>query len=153
MTLTLYTIGHSNHTWEAFLDLLRQHHVEVLVDVRSNPASRFARFANRRRLPQLLEQAGIRHLWMGESLGGKPADPALHDSDGAPDYEKIRMQPVFADGIEQLARRARTVSVAIMCAEEDPVKCHRTLLIAPALVDRGVSVAHIRKDGSAQQSL
>ena len=96
---------------------------------------------------------GIRHLWLGESLGGKPADPALHDSDGAPDYEKIRMQPVFADGIEQLARLARTVSVAIMCAEEDPANCHRTLLIAPALSDCGVSVSHIRKDGSAQHSL
>ena len=149
----IYTIGHSNHTWERFRDLLRPHGIDVLVDVRSNPVSRFAPFANRRRLPTLLEQEGIHHVHMGGALGGKPADRSLYLPDGAPDYDKIGGKPEFLSGIEELVALGGERTVALMCAEEDPTHCHRSLLIGPALEQRGVTLTHIRKDGALQPTL
>ena len=149
----VYSIGHSNHKWETFVGLLRQHDVELLVDVRSRPASRHASFANKNRLPALLTEAGIGHRYMGDSVGGKPADPKLQDTDGNPDYEKIAAQAAFQHGVDELVEVTKGGRVAIMCAEEDPAQCHRTLLIGPALRDRGVDLHHIRKDGSVEAAL
>ena len=142
---TIYTIGHSNHRWEQFLALLKGQAIETLVDVRSNPVSRWAAFANIRTLPGLLEREGIRHVFMGDSLGGKPADRELYDDNGTPDYGKIASQPAFQKGIEELMGVAADSRMALMCAEEDPSGCHRTLLIGPALEGRGVALVHIRR--------
>ena len=151
--MDIYTIGHSNHTWEKFSTLLKQHGIGALVDVRSKPVSRWAAFANRRSLPGLLEEEGIQHVYMGELLGGKPSDPSCYDEKGILDYNKIRSTPYFRAGIVELLELARGARVVLMCAEEDPTKCHRTLLIAPALEERGVNALHIRKDGSVQSPI
>ena len=142
---TIYTIGHSNHRWEPFLALLRANDIETLVDVRSRPVSRWAAFANIRALPGLLEREGIRHVFMGDSLGGKPADKELHDDNGAPDYDKMASQPAFQKGIEELIGVAADSRVALMCAEEDPGACHRSLLIGPAIEESGAALVHIRR--------
>ncbi|MCI0441391.1 MAG: DUF488 domain-containing protein [Chloroflexi bacterium] len=148
--MEIYTIGHSRHEWEMFLALLKTHGIETLVDVRSKPVSRFARFANKRVLPHLLEREGIRHAYLGDSLGGKPADESYYDAKGSPNYERIASEPGFKKGIDELLKLAKNSRVAIMCAEEDPTKCHRRLLIGPSLTERGVELLHIRKDGSVQ---
>ena len=145
--MQILTIGHSNHRWESFLVLLKQHGVQVLVDVRTNPASRRAPFVNKRKLEGLLEGEGIRYVYIGDSLGGKPADPDCYDADGNPDYTRMGAKPEFQQGIQALLQLAEHTRVAVMCAEEDPAKCHRTLLLGPALAHRGVGLAHIRKAG------
>ena len=117
------------------------------MDVRSKPVSRHASFANKRKLPALLDQEGVGHVQLGDSLGAKPSDPSLYDEAGAPDYERIAATPAFSKGVEELAVETM---VAIMCAEEDPTKCHRRLLIGPPLLERGIGLRHIRKDGSVQ---
>ena len=148
--MNTHTIGHSNHTWDSFLPLLKQHGIQTLVDTRTNPASRWAAFSNRRTLPDLLDRAGLGYFYMGALLGGKPSDPSCYDTDGKPDYRKIRSKPFFQEGISELVKLADDSSVALMCAEEDPGKCHRTLLIGPALEERRVMLLHIRANGSAQ---
>ena len=149
MSKEVFTIGHSNHTWEAFAALLKRHGVQVVVDVRSRPISRHAPFANRRRLPTLLDGEGMRHVYLGDSLGGKPLDPSLYDQDGRPDYSKIRSKRFFKDGLDTLLRLTGESTVVLMCAEEDPTMCHRTLLLGPALAEIGVELRHIRKDRAA----
>ena len=150
--MRIYTIGHSNHTWDEFEALLKVHDIRVLVDVRSRPASRWAPFANRRTLPALLERAGIGYVYMGDSLGGKPSDPARYDSSGNPNYRSIRATNAFRQGLGDLLKLAGDSTVALMCAEEDPGKCHRRLLLGSALEYRDVAMLHIRKDGTAQRS-
>ena len=95
---TIYTIGHSDHTWEEFSALLRQHGIQVVVDARSNPVSRFAPFASKRTLPTLLGQEGKRYVFLGESLGGKPSNITLYNQNDKPDYEKIRSLEFFKKG-------------------------------------------------------
>ena len=150
--MTIYTIGHSNHTWDRFAGLLRQHGVQVLVDIRTNPVSRYAPFARQRALPGLLAQEDIRYLYMGASLGGKPADSSCYDSDGKPDYDRISSKPFFQNGVSELLKLAGDFTLALMCAEEDPTKCHRTLLVGIELERHGVKPLHIRKDGSVHGS-
>ena len=147
--MIVYTIGHSNHTWEPFVALLRQHEIKVLVDVRSKPVSRFAAFANRRRLPSLLEEVCISYAYLGDFVGGKPNDPSCYDGQGRPDYAKMASRGTFREGMDDLLVLTRQgPRTALMCAEEDPVKCHRRLLIGPALEEHGVTLVHIRKNGT-----
>ena len=150
MSRQIFTIGHSNHTWDKLVTLLKQHGVQVLVDTRSNPVSRFAPYASSRRLPGLLEQEGIRYVYLGDGLGGRPNDRSCYDEKGRPDYRVMRSRESFREGVEELLGLAEESAVAIMCAEEDPAKCHRTLLVGPALEQRGVRLRHIRKDGMVE---
>ena len=146
--MNLYTIGHSNHDWESFSALQEHHAIELLVDVRSRPVSRFAPFSNRRRFPGLLDSIGIEYRFMGDSLGGRPEDPKLYDAEGKPDYLRMRSTQEFKDGLQQLSRMARELVTVIMCSEGDPVGCHRRLLIGAALVDYDVNILHVLRDGT-----
>ena len=150
--MTIYTIGHSNHSWDAFVPLLKNHDIQLLVDVRSKPVSRWARFANKNTLPGLLEGEGIRHEYMGDRLGGKPADRSFYDGDGNPDYGKISAEESFHQGLGELLALSKSSRVVLMCAEENPSNCHRNLLLRPALEDHGVTLLDIRKDGKVQES-
>lgn len=146
--MDIYTIGHSNHTWESFSALLDGVGIKLLVDVRSRPFSRWAVFANKTRLPGLLAQENIEYDFMGDSLGGKPLERALYGTDGLPDYALIVESERYQRGLKQLIALARRSTTAIMCSEEDPSKCHRRLLIGPSLEESGVGELHIRKDGT-----
>ncbi|MCL7455138.1 MAG: DUF488 domain-containing protein [Anaerolineae bacterium] len=138
---TLYTVGHSNHPPEAFCALLREHGIELVVDVRSSPYSRYVPQANREALAETLEQAGIAYRWMGDRLGGKPQGQVA-------DYDELRASPSFQEGIAQLLALADLHRTAVMCAEGDHRRCHRHKLITPALLAQGAAVVHIQSDGS-----
>ena len=150
--MEIYTVGHSNHTWSEFAKLLDQHEIRVLVDTRTSPASKYAPFANEQSLRGLLTGHGITYVPMGDSLGGKPDDPSLYDAKGKPDYRRMRASPRFDMGIGDLLALAAESRVVLMCAEEDPSKCHRRLLIGPALLMHGAELRHIRADASLQGS-
>jgi uncharacterized protein (DUF488 family) len=150
--MEIYTIGHSNHAWETFAPLLKMHGIETLVDVRSKPVSRFAPFSNIKRFPGLLESEGIKYVFMGDTLGGRPDDPFCYDVDGKPDYSVMRTRPIFKHRITELVEIARDATAVIMCSEENPMNCHRTLLIGPGLQEFGVALLHIRKGGAVQAS-
>lgn len=132
------------------MDLLRQHGIQTLADIRSIPASRRMPWFSRQPLAEALTEAGIRYVWMGDRLGGKPRDPSLHSSDGVVDYAVVRATPRFQTGMELLEKTAAAGSTAIMCAEEDPMHCHRWLLLGPAMAERRMEVLHIRGDGRVE---
>ena len=151
----LYTIGHSNHPADRFVDLLRLHGVTRLVDVRSHPYSRWAPQYRRRQLAEALACADVDYVFLGDTLGGRPAAAEYHDTDGNVDYEARRQAADFLAGIETLRRLATERRTVMMCAEEDPARCHRRLLITPPLLVRDplrqrIEVAHIRGDGRLQ---
>ncbi len=142
----VYTIGHSRHHPEFFVQLLEAGGVDILVDVRSVPASRFAPWSGAKVVRKTLAAAGINYLYLGRDLGGKPQDQALW-TDGRPDWDRIRRAPGFEAAVERVAALAEAHRPALMCAEGDPNKCHRTWLVAPALAARGVRVVHLLPDG------
>ena len=152
MMTDIYTIGHSNHSWEDFSRLLVDNDIELLVDIRSNPVSRFAPFANHRILPDLLESVGIDYELMGGTLGGKPKNTGMYDSKGKPDYRKMRSLDEFQDAVEQLAGMASRRQTVVLCSEEDPSQCHRLLLLGPSLEENGCEMLHVRGDDRVQRT-
>jgi len=143
----VFTIGHSNLELADFLCVLAQHRVQMVCDVRSRPGSyRFPQF-NREPLEADLASANIQYEFLGKSLGGRPADSRVYHEDGHVDYAARRRAPDFAEGIARAVELSRDGGVALMCAEEDPLQCHRFLMICPVLVERGVIPVHIRRGG------
>ncbi len=148
--LQIYTIGHSNHPLESFLELLKAHGIEVLVDTRSSPYSRYAPQYNRENLKASVEERGVRYLFLGEELGGRPQGLEYYDEDGHVLYGRVAESSFFLEGIRRLEKGVRSYRVALLCAEENPQGCHRKLLVSRVLRQRGVSVCHIRGDGRTE---
>jgi uncharacterized protein (DUF488 family) len=146
----IYSIGHSNHPIEKFLRLLERHRIEVLVDVRSTPASRFAPQFGHARLRAAVAEAGRDYVFLGKELGGRPEGSEYYDEDGHVLYGRRAAAPEFVAGIERLVALATQRRVAMLCSEENPESCHRRLLVARVLARRGVAVDHIRGDGRLQ---
>ncbi len=146
----LYTVGHSSLDFEQFAKLLEDTHVELLVDVRSGPYSgRFPQFSQPG-FEKLLEGCGISYLFLGEELGGRPDDPDVYRPSGVVDYRSRRRSYAFQAGVERLSRELELRNLALMCAEEDPLECHRFLMICPELLKLGIRPVHIRKDSTLE---
>jgi uncharacterized protein (DUF488 family) len=143
----LFTLGHSNYEPEELLELLRAARVTALADVRSNPFSRRAPHFNRQPLEAFLQYHGIAYIFLGDYLGGRPSLMELYHSDGWVDYERMRKSLRFWFGVEWVRRSLERYTIALMCGEEDPLDCHRGLMIAPALKELGLPPRHIRKGG------
>ena len=138
--IKVWTVGHSNHDWLAFEKLIAEADINAVADVRSRPISRFAHF-NRAALKSRLAASRIEYLFLGLELGGRPG------AGGTPDYEAMAKAPLFLDGLSRVEALAGTTRLVLLCAEHEPLACHRCLLVGRRLVERGVEVAHLLRDG------
>ena len=145
----VFTIGHSTHTLDEFVALLRRHRVTVVADVRAAPYSRFNPQFKRDSLAAGLGALGLEYIFLGRELGGRSADSADYRN-GRIDYARVRETERFRRGVERVVRGAEGRRTALMCAEKEPLDCHRTLLVAPALEARDIAVAHILADGELE---
>ena len=151
MNSTVYTIGHSNHSPETFVQLLTEARIEVLVDVRSNPGSPWVSYANPHDLKWILKAKDIQYLYLGDVLGGRTSDSDCYNPQtGKVDYQAMRNKESFQQGLNRLLEDLRKYRICIMCAEEDPSSCHRNLLVGEGLRQRGVQILHIRGTGRIQ---
>jgi uncharacterized protein (DUF488 family) len=150
MPTTIWTVGHSNHPLDAFLDLLVQQQINVLVDVRSSPYSRYASQFNREPLHAALTGRAVQYLFLGDLLGGRVEDQQFYDAEGRVLYGELAQSPGFRQGIQRLLAMAGKGRAAILCGEEDPTDCHRRLLVGRVLRHWGANVLHIRGDGRLQ---
>lgn len=146
----LFTIGHSNHELDVFLRLLRAAGATAVADVRSAPYSPRYPHYNREELERELSGCGLVYVFLGDLLGGRPQRPSLYDPDGRVNYERVRQTADFREGLDRLASALDWYTPALLCAEEDPLDCHRGLMITPALVERGLAPVHLRGDGSVE---
>ena len=143
---SVFTIGHSNHDSDEFLALLRQHGVNVVVDVRSAPYSRYLPHFNKDFLTDSLQKIGIRYDFQGKELGGQPSDRAYYDADGRIMYHALAETDAFKHGIERILASAAADPIALTCSEKEPLDCHRTLLISQgACQARRCPSAHSRR--------
>lgn len=150
MTPVVYTVGHSNGTVERLLGLLQQHGVTAVADVRSRPYSRYNPQFNREELAADLKAAGMGYVFLGQELGARSEDPACY-RDGRAQYALIAKSPVFERGIVRLLAGTENFRVAILCAEKEPMGCHRTILIGRYLHEKNIAVRHILEDGSVEE--
>ena len=138
------TIGYGARSIDEFIAAIQAVGADYLVDVRSAPYSRYKPEFSREPLAERLEQAGIRYVFMGHALGGRPDDPSCYGSDGRVDYARCRLRPSFVEGLESLeAGWESGHRIVLMCSEGKPEECHRTKLVAEELIAAGVPVVHI----------
>ena len=149
MSFDLFSIGHSNIPAERFLALLRDVGVDTIADVRSTPFSRRFPWFSGKVLAATLTRHGMTYLACGDALGGRPRDAALY-RDGVADYEAMARQPDFQIGLDRLLADAARSHVCLMCAEREPLDCHRCLLVARSLAERGLTIGHILHDGTVE---
>jgi uncharacterized protein (DUF488 family) len=140
----VYSLGHSSHCWRHFVDLLRQHRLTAVADLRTAPYSRHAPHFGKRDLERALAAAGVGYHFLGRELGGRPR---LGQAEQRAFWAGGPLAEDFQHGIERLIGLANGARLTMLCAEEDPARCHRRLLVAPALRARGIRVVHIRGDG------
>ncbi len=151
---SIFTIGYAALAIERFIELLRLYCITILADVRSQPYSRYSPEYSRDPLKVLLEKSGIRYVFMGKELGARRDEPECYE-DSKARYDLIVKTPAFREGIARLKRGALKYRIALLCAEKDPITCHRSILVSRELSREGVNVQHIRHDCSleSQQQL
>ena len=145
MNLTVYTIGHSTHSTAEFIELLKRNAIEAIADVRSSPYSRHNPQFNRETLRGHLRESGIAYVFLGAELGARSKDPDCYRN-GQVKFDRLAQMPLFQGGLERVKTGAQRMRIALMCAEWDPLQCHRTILVSRHLVEQGVDVLHILAD-------
>jgi uncharacterized protein (DUF488 family) len=144
--IKVLTIGHSTLPLGTFLAMLEKAGVTAVADVRSSPFSRRVPHYSRDEFRASLKEHGIKYVFLGKELGGRPRASDLY-CDGVADYEKMALEPTFIKGIDRVISGAREHTIALMCSEHNPLDCHRCLLVGRALTERHVSVSHILNNG------
>jgi uncharacterized protein (DUF488 family) len=152
MRKTLFTIGHSTHTLEYFLGLLTKHGIQAVGDVRSVPYSRRNPQFNRESLTQRLRGAGIAYVSLGKELGARSANSRCYVG-GKVQYNRLAEEPAFRDGLQRLIKGIESHRVSLMCAERDPLTCHRTILVCRELRSPDLDIDHILADGVIETNL
>lgn len=149
----IFTVGYGGRSLDALLDLLQRHEIACLVDVRSAPYSRFRPEFSRDGLSASVSRKGIRYVFLGHLLGGRPADPDCYLEQKVV-YERVREKEFFRKGIERLRKAAdQGMRVALLCSEGKPEECHRSKLIGVALDEIGVPVLHLDENDEPQSQL
>jgi uncharacterized protein (DUF488 family) len=147
--LLVYTVGHSTHSLEGFVELLTRHGITAVADVRSAPFSRFNPQFNKDVLDRSLKDHQISYLCLGRELGARSDDPSCYEH-GRVQYARLAQTELFKRGIEHVLHEAEEHRIALMCAEKEPLECHRALLVARVLEEQGAGVEHILGDGSLE---
>jgi uncharacterized protein (DUF488 family) len=147
----LYTVGHSNHDTDHFLGLLREHSVNAIVDVRQFPYSKYVPQYNQEMLRSVLARAEIEYIFMGDYLGARPNDPECY-TNGRVDFHKLAKATFFIEGLNRLTRGLKNYRIALMCAEKDPVMCHRTILVCRNMRNPDLQMLHILEDANLEDN-
>lgn len=146
----LFTVGHSTHPIEVFVGLLKQHGITALADVRSHPYSRHFPQYSQEALRAALAREQIAYVFLGKELGARSENPACYRQ-GKVQYELLAKEPQFAVGLERLRTGMERFRIALMCAEKDPLDCHRAVLVARRVYESGTPVEHIHADGHLEK--
>lgn len=149
LMMELFTIGHSNLSIDVFIALLQKHGITAVADVRSHPYSRYLPHFNKSELEAALRNAGIEYRFLGQELGARPNDLSCY-VDGKALYENIAATQLFEQGIKRLLTGIKNYKIALMCAERDPITCHRSILVCQHLQPFNITIHHILFDGSLE---
>jgi uncharacterized protein (DUF488 family) len=149
MSNELFTIGYSPHIHDSFLRVLKKHKITAVADVRSSPYSKFKPEFNKDQLAEFLNEHGIAYVFLGDLCGARVEDPSCYVN-GKVDYTLVAENPKFKEGLKRIINGMAKFRIALMCAEKDPITCHRTILICRNLTSRGINIKHILSNGRTE---
>ncbi|KKR03546.1 MAG: hypothetical protein UT30_C0026G0006 [Candidatus Uhrbacteria bacterium GW2011_GWF2_39_13] len=149
MSSVIHTIGHSNHSIQEFIELLHQHSITAIADVRSTPYSRWVPQYSSEALKKALTNADIAYVFLGKELGARSNNISCYVQ-GKVQYDRLAKEANFHEGIKRITQGMNNYQIALMCVEKDPINCHRALLVARKLFESGIPINHIHYDGSLE---
>jgi uncharacterized protein (DUF488 family) len=147
--MQIFTVGHSNHSVDKFINLLKRNGVSAIADVRSSPFSRRLPHFNQSSLRKSLTSEGVSYVFLGEELGARSKNPECY-IEGKARYELIAATEEFSVGLDRILKGVKHHQIALMCAEQDPITCHRAILVCKHLKDAGLDIQHILKTGDLE---
>lgn len=150
MTTEIFTIGHSNHLFSPFLKIIQNQDINMVVDVRTSPYSKYSPHFNKNPLKKALEESGIKYVYLGNKIGGKPKNKKFYHDDKLI-YHLLEKDKKYQEGLNELIKLAGENRIVLMCSEEDPNHCHRHHLISQSLIKNGFSITHIRANGELEK--
>ena len=145
----IYTIGYSPFTTDTFIQFIRKYNINAVVDVRSSPYSAYRTDFNKANIQKILKEHGIAYMFLGDQVGARSEDPDVY-IDGIADYGLISKSSAFQEGLDRIRAGSKKYVITLMCAEKDPITCHRTILIAKNLRNE-FFIKHILEDGSIEK--
>ena len=148
---TLYTIGHSTHTMDRLLELLSFHSISAIADVRSSPFSRYNPQFNREPLQNALRTAGVEYVFLGKELGARCSDPSCHIN-GKVEFGRVARTSLFQSGLQRLRSGIDSFVISLLCAEKDPIVCHRMILVCRAMRSDSLGIRHILENGDDEDN-
>ena len=148
---TIFTIGHSNYESDQFIKLLKDHSINAVADVRQSPYSSYVPQFNRENIRDTLVKNNIKYVFLGDLLGARPQDSHCY-TDNYVDFSKLANTSFFKEGISRLVEGSKTLRIALMCAEKDPLTCHRTILVCKNLKQNNMNILHILHDSTLEEN-
>ncbi len=146
----IYTVGHSTHSIQDFIKLLKSRGISAIADVRSAPYSRFQPQFNREVLTKSLKESGIEYVFVGDCIGGRSSNEDDYEN-GRVIYGRLKKSDNFENGLQRVIAGSEKFQLALMCSEKEPIECHRTLLVGQTLFERGTPISHIHSDGTLEK--
>jgi len=140
----IYTIGHSNLAQKSFIGVLKEFEIQIVIDVRSSPYSKFVPHFNRENIKKTLKENNFRYIFLGDYIGGKPKNKEYYQNEKV-SYDLIAKSEKFKEGIDKVMKLSNENDIVLMCSEENPYNCHRHHLITQRILKQGLKVTHIRK--------
>ncbi|EKF86578.1 DUF488 family protein [Methanobacterium formicicum] len=150
MSTIIFTIGHSNHPFSRFIELIQKQGIQMVVDVRSRPYSKYTPYYSKKPLEEGLKEYQVEYLYLGNKIGGKPDDAKFYH-DGELLYHLMEEDEKYQEGLKILLEISRDNRIVIMCSEEDPYHCHRHHLISQSLLKNNFQITHIRGNGNLEK--
>ena len=145
----LFTIGYSPHTLDSFLRLLKKYQITALADVRSSPYSQYKPEFNKESLSVFLKANNIAYVFLGDQCGARVKDLSCYVN-GKVDYKLVAESQIFQDGLKRIRKGMEKYRIVLMCAEKDPITCHRTILICRSLFTPNIYIKHILDNGEVE---
>jgi uncharacterized protein (DUF488 family) len=145
----IYSIGYSAYSIDSFINILQKYQINVIADVRSQPYSQFKPEFNRENLKQTLKKVGIKYVFLGDNVGARIAVPECYKN-GQADYQLIAENPLFKEGLDRIRKGTKKFLITLMCAEKDPINCHRAILICRYLRNDDIEIIHIKDDDTIE---
>jgi len=148
----IFTIGHSNNSLDHFIELLLEHRLSTIADIRSSPYSKYSPHFNKDMLDVALRNAKIDYIFLGKELGAQRSEDDCY-IDGQAKYDRIAHLPAFRRGLEIVLQQVERYRIALMCSESDPITCHRTILVCRELkkMSPDLQITHLLGDGQVER--
>ena len=147
--MEIFAIGHSNYPYDKLINMIKKYDINCVVDIRETPYSKYNIQYNKEAFNESLRNSGFLYIYMGKEFGAKRTNKDVYTQEGYADFEKVAKEDIFLNGIERLKKGCQMgYRIVLLGAMQEPIRCHRSILVGRELVKNDFDVKHILDDYS-----